>query len=249
MRRPGVVVIALNRPDKLNALSMALLGEIKTALDQATADEAVRVAILTGGERVFAAGADIAEIGERTPASSIIDATLPCWEAIRRFPKPLIAAVNGVAFGGGCEIALACDFVIAGHTARFALPEIRLGVLPAAGGTQRLARAVGKSLAMKMILTAEPIDAKAALASGLVAEVVPAETTIERALALADKIAAYSPLSAKLCKEAVNQSFELGLESGILFERKCSAALIGTEDRKEGVAAFLEKRRPEFRGK
>jgi enoyl-CoA hydratase len=247
--RPHVALITLDRPKSLNALSAALLGEIKRALEALTADEEVRAAVITGSERAFAAGADIAEIKKRTPASTIVDASLPSWESIRKFPKPIVAAVNGFAFGGGCEVALACDIVVAGETAKFALPEVKLGILPAAGGTQRLSRAVGKSLAMRMILTGEPIDAKTAVAAGLAAEVVAPELTVERALEIAGKIAAMPPLAIKLAKEAVNQSFDLALENGLLFERKCSAALIATEDRQEGVTAFLEKRKPTFKGR
>jgi len=247
--KPGVWLITLNRPERLNALSAALLAEIKHALEAGAADEAVRAVVITGSERAFAAGADITEIQKRTPASTIIDASLPSWESIRKFPKPIIAAVNGVAYGGGCEIALACDMVIAGEGAKFALPEVKLGILPAAGGTQRLVRAVGKSLAMRMILTGDPIDAKTAVATGLAAEMAPKELTVERALDIAVKIAELPPLAIKLAKEAVNQSFDLALENGLLFERKCSAALIATEDRQEGVAAFLEKRKAVFKGR
>ena len=247
--RPHVALITLDRPKSLNALSAALLGEIKRALEALTADEEVRAAVITGSGRAFAAGADIAEIKKRTPASTIVDANLPSWESIRKFPKPIVAAVNGIAYGGGCEVALACDIVVAGETAKFALPEVKLGILPAAGGTQRLSRAVGKSLAMRMILTGEPIDAKTAVAAGLAAEVVAPELTVERALEIAGKIAAMPPLAIKLAKEAVNQSFDLALENGLLFERKCSAALIATEDRQEGVTAFLEKRKPTFKGR
>jgi enoyl-CoA hydratase len=247
--RPHVALITLDRPKSLNALSAALLGEIKLVLEALAADESVRAAVITGSERAFAAGADITEIKMRTPASTIVDAGLPSWESIRKFPKPIIAAVNGFAFGGGCEIALACDIVVAGEKAKFALPEVKLGILPAAGGTQRLARAVGKSLAMRMILTGEPIDAERAVAAGLAAEIAPPELTVERALEIAAKIAEMPPLAIKLAKEAVNQSFDLALENGLLFERKCSAALIATEDRQEGVAAFLEKRKPTFKGR
>ena len=247
--RPFVRLITLNRPQQLNALSASLLGGIVDALGLAANDEAVRVVVITGGEKVFAAGADLNEMAAREMATSLFDERSQHWQAIRGFSKPLIAAVNGFALGGGCELAMMADIILAGDSARFGQPEVNLGIMPGAGGTQRLARAVGKSLAMKMILAGEMIDAKTALAAGLVAEVVPHEVTIERALALARTIAAKPPIAVRLAKEAVLKSFDMTLEAGLDFERRAFAILLATEDKREGVAAFLEKRKPEFKGR
>jgi enoyl-CoA hydratase len=179
----------------------------------------------------------------------LVDRRGQLWGAIWRFPKPIVAAVNGFALGGGCEIAMGCDIIIAGDNARFGQPEVNLGIIPGAGGTQRLPRAVGKSLAMKMILAAEQIDARAALQAGLVAEVTPKEMTLERAIQLAVTIAAKPPLAVRVAKELVLRSFDMTIDNGLDFERKSSAALAGTEDRQEGVAAFIEKRKGTFKGR
>lgn len=247
--RPRVRLITLNRPERLNALSSGLIGDIAAALTEAAADEEVRAAAITGGASVFAAGADLKEMATRDPISALNDVRAAHWEVIRRFPKPLIAAVNGYALGGGCELAMHADIILAGDTARFGQPEVNVGLMPGAGGTQRLSRTLGKSLAMKMVLTGEMIDAEAALAAGLVAEVMPHEVTVERALDLAETIAAKPPVAVRLAKEAVLRSFDMTLENGLEFERRAFAIVLGTEDKGEGVNAFLEKRKPEFKGR
>jgi enoyl-CoA hydratase len=244
---PHVRRLTLNRPDARNALSTALLGEIAQALDAAAADDMIRVAVLTGGAKVFAAGADIKELATRDVPASLLDARVEHWTRIRRFPKPLIAAVNGYALGGGCELAMHADIVVAGEDAKFGQPEINLGILPGAGGTQRLARLAGQQIAMKLVLSGEFLDAKEAKACGLIAEV--ANEPQARALELAAKIAEKAPLAARLAKELILAARDAPLEVGLAFERKSFAALFATADFKEGVGAFLEKRKPSFAGK
>ncbi len=246
--KPGIRLLTLNRPQARNALSTALLGAIAGALDAASADAGVRAVVLTGGETVFAAGADLRELAERDAASALLDARVAHWATIRRFPKPLIAAVCGYAVGGGCELAMACDIVIAGESARFGQPEINLGLVPGAGGTQRLARLVGQQRAMKLVLTGEVIAAAEARQAGLVAETAPDGQVLARALAVAETIAAKPTLAVRLAKEAVGLARDMPLEAGLAFERKAFAALIATPDFREGVAAFLEKRPPKFAG-
>ena len=246
---PHVRRLTLNRPQALNALSMHVLTLIGEHLGRATDEEDIRAVVLTGGLDIFSAGADIKEFSDRSPAAQIRGLRGRAWRRIAGFPKPMIAAVNGYALGGGLELALACDFIIAGAKAQFGLPEVRLGIIPGAGGTQRLPRSVGKSLAMKTILTAEFIDAGQALAAGLVAEVVPPAETIERALVLAQTIASRPPLAVQVAKEAVLKSLESGIDQGILFEQRSNAALISTEDRQEAVRAFREKRQGIFKGR
>jgi enoyl-CoA hydratase len=246
--RQHVLQVTLNRPEARNALSTVLLRELATALARFDGDPTVRAVVLTGGPKVFAAGADINELAAHTATSILADERPQHWLAIRRFAKPLIAAVNGYALGGGCELAMAADIIIAGETAQFGQPEVNLGVIPGAGGTQRLTHAIGKSLAMKLALSGEFLDAKTALAHGLVAEVTPPEQTIERALALAETIAAKPPLAVRAAKAAVLRSFELPLEAGLIEERRLFTELFSTADRTEGVTAFLEKRKPVFRG-
>ncbi len=245
----GVATLALNRPDARNALNNALLGEIAAALDAAAADEAVRVAIVTGGPKVFAAGADIKEMAALDMIGVMNDPRPGWWRRIAAFPKPLIAAVNGYALGGGCELMMHADIVIAGAGAQFGQPEINLGIIPGAGGTQRLIRAVGKPLAMKLVLSGEFIDAATALQAGLVAEVVADDQPLERARALAAKIASKGPVAVRLAKESLLKAFETTLESGLAFERKAFILLAATEDRAEGIAAFTEKRAPQFKGR
>ena len=248
--KPGVRLITLNRPQVLNALRSSLLEELAVELVCARDDAEIRALVLAGNERAFAAGADIAEMADRSLVEVVgMDRRMGCWQALRSFPKPLIAAVNGFALGGGCELAMCADIIVAGDGARFGQPEINLGLIPGAGGTQRLARAVGKSRAMKMILTGEAIDARAALAAGLVAEVVPPELTLDRALELAEVIAAKPPVAVRLAKEAVLKAQEMTLEAALDYERKAFAMLFATEDRREGVQAFLEKRKPTFKGR
>ena len=220
--------ITINRPKALNALNGAVLAGIGRELESARDDDAVRAVVLTGDERAFAAGADIKEFPTQAVADVLMDQRGRLWNAIWRFPKPIIAAVNGFALGGGCEIAMGCDIIIAGENARFGQPEVNLGIIPGAGGTQRLPRAVGKSLAMKMILAAEFIDARTALAS---------------------TIASKPPLAVRVAKELVLRSFDVTVDNGLDFERRANAALFGTEDKREGVAAFIEKRKGRFRGR
>jgi enoyl-CoA hydratase len=247
--RAGILLITLNRPEARNALRNDTLREIGVALRGATDDDAVRAVVITGGEKIFAAGADIKEMAQLGPIDALTDIRPEYWKAIAAFHKPLLAAVNGYALGAGCELAMHADIVVAGAGARFGQPEINLGTIPGAGGTQRLIRTVGKPLAMKMVLSGEMIDAAAALATGLVAEVTPDGQTIARALALAELIAGKSPLAVRLAKEAMLKSFELGLESGLNLERKSFALLAASDDRQEGIAAFLEKRAPAFSGR
>jgi enoyl-CoA hydratase len=247
--RPGVRLIGLNRPEKRNALSTALVVELAAAFDEARGDDEVRCVVLTGDERAFSAGADIREMADGGLAALADERRLAAWDAIQAFPKPMVAAVNGVCLGGGNELAMLADIVVAGETARFGQPEINIGILPGDGATQRLARAVGRSLAMRLVLTGEPIDARTARDCGLVAEVVPADRTLERALELAATIAEKAPVAARLAKAAVLAAFELPLSGGLAFERKLLYRAFQTEDRAEGMAAFLEKRRPSFTGR
>ena len=243
-----VRLITMNRPKQLNALSGNHLGEIAAAINASADDDEVRAVVLTGGVRVFAAGADLTEMAKRVPIDDLKGERHRVWDRLRRFPKPLIAAVNGYALGGGCELAMHADIIIAGDTAKFGQPEVNVGIMLGAGGTQRLTRTVGKSLAMKMILSGEMIDAREALSAGLVAEVAPHEVSIERALKLARTIAAKPPISVRLAKEAVLKSYDLTLEAGLDFERRAFGIILGTEDKREGVNAFLEKRKPDFKG-
>lgn len=246
--RRYVLLLTIDRPQVRNALRTGLLAEIAAALDQAACDDTVRIAVLTGNSVAFAAGADIDEMAAHDAVSIRSDQRPALWQRIRQFPKPLVAAVDGWCLGGGCELAMHADIIVAGETARFGQPEINLGIIPGAGGTQRLTRAVGKGLAMRMILTGEPIDARTALAAGLVTEVTPPELTLERSLDLAQRIAAKPPLAVRAAKQALLRSYELPLEDGLAFERQAFAGLFATSDRREGIAAFKEKRKPVFRG-
>lgn len=247
--RPGIRLLTLNRPTARNALSNELLAAIGDVLDNARDDAAIRCAVLTGSDKVFAAGADIRELAKRDTIGALLDARPALWDRVRRFPKPLLAAVRGYALGGGCELAMHCDIVVAGENAKFGQPEINLGLIPGAGGTQRLPRLVGAQLAMKLILTGEAISAAEAQGAGLVAEVVPDDAATGRALALAGLIAAKPPLAVRLAKEAVLAARDVPLENGLALERKMFSALFATADVREGIAAFLEKRKPEFTGR
>ncbi len=244
-----IAVVTLNRPKVLNALSQAVMGELATALEACDGDPRVRCAVLWGGPRVFAAGADIREFAEQSPGDMIRSYRFLEWERIRRVATPVIAAVSGYALGGGCELAMACDIIIAAETAQFGQPEIQLGVMPGAGGTQRLTRAIGKSRAMEMILTGRSISAQEALAAGLVARVVPVELCLDEAKALAREIASRAPLAVRAAKEAVLQAFEIPLADGVLFERRCFHMLFGTADAAEGIHAFVEKRPAKWTGR
>ena len=245
-----VTTIRLNRPDALNALNLELLNELSQAVTEASEDSKVRCLIITGSDKAFAAGADIKEMSEKTFHQVLTeDLFTNETEALLKCRKPIIAAVAGYALGGGCELAMMCDFIIAADTAKFGQPEINLGVVAGIGGSQRLTRFVGKSKAMEMNLTGRFMDADEAERSGLVSRVVPAKKLMEEATAAAQKIAEKSALTTMVVKEAVNRSYETTLREGILFERRMFHALFSTEDQKEGMAAFLEKREPQFRDK
>jgi enoyl-CoA hydratase len=247
--RYGVLELRLHRPAQRNALSTELLRAVVAALDRAEQDPEVRCVVLTGGEQVFAAGADLEEMARKDMQAVLLEERPALFARIARFPKPLVAAVCGYALGGGCELAMLADIVIAADSARFGQPEINLGIMPGAGGTQRLTRAVGKSQAMRMVLCGELLDAQQALQYGLVAELLPVERCLERAHELARRIASKAPLAARLAKEAVLQAFETPLSAGLLLERRNFVLLAGTEDRDEGVQAFLAKRAPSWRGR
>ncbi|MFN3642660.1 MAG: enoyl-CoA hydratase [Gemmobacter sp.] len=244
----GVALVRLNRPDALNALNHKLLAELAQALAALDANAAVRAIVLTGSEKAFAAGADIREMADKSFVDVFTaDLFTPETEAMLRVRKPIIAAVSGYALGGGCELAMMCDFIIASDTAKFGQPEINLGVVAGIGGTQRLTRFVGKSKAMDMHLTGRFMDAAEAERSGLVSRVVPAKKLIEEAVGAARKIAEKSALAVMAVKECVNRSYETPLREGVLFERRVFNALFATEDRREGMAAFVAKREPQFR--
>jgi enoyl-CoA hydratase len=246
----GVALITLDRPEVLNALDGETLGQLVEALRGLDDDPACHAVVITGaGERAFAAGADIKELAEATPVTLTAGSSFGRWEVIRRIHLPLIAAVRGYALGGGCELAMACDLIVAGDDAQFGQPEIKLGVMPGAGGTQRLTRAVGKAKAMELILTGRTLGAREAEARGLVSRVVAREETVPAALALAAEIAALPPLAVRAAKEAVNRAFELSLHAGLEFERRNFFLLFATEDQREGMRAFLEKRAPEWKGR
>ena len=242
-----VGLIRLNRPTALNALCDQLMGELGDQLLAFDADPAIGAIVLTGSERAFAAGADIKEMRDRSyPAVYQDDFIGKRWETVLQVKKPVIAAVAGFALGGGCELAMMCDIILAADTAKFGQPEINLGVIPGAGGTQRLTRAVGKSKAMEMILTARMMDATEAERANLVSRVVPAAELVAEALKLGEKLAAQSPVAVAMAKEAVNRAFELTLNEGVRFERRLFLSLFGTPDQQEGMAAFAEKRKPQF---
>ncbi|UUC47816.1 2,3-dehydroadipyl-CoA hydratase [Pseudomonas citronellolis] len=245
----GVRLITLQRPEALNALNTELLGELAAELDAAERDAETRVVVVTGSRKAFAAGADIKEMAERDLVGILNDPRVAHWQRITAFAKPLIAAVNGFALGGGCELAMHADILIAGEDARFGQPEINLGIIPGAGGTQRLLRAVGKALAMQMVLTGEAIDARHALRAGLVSEVTQPEFTVERALQVARVIARKAPLAVRLAKEALLKAQDTDLASGLRFERHAFTLLAGTADREEGIRAFQEKRAPRYLGR
>jgi enoyl-CoA hydratase len=245
----AVTLIRLNRPDALNALNSQLLEELAQALDVAEADEAVRCVVLTGSERAFAAGADIKEMSDKSYAQMfLMDFFAKGARRIEQFRKPIVAAVAGYALGGGCELAMLCDFIIAADTAKFGQPEINLGVMPGIGGTQRLTRFVGKSKAMDMVMTGRMMDAAEAERGGLVSRVVPADTLVAEAMGAAKKIASQSPLAVMMNKELVNAAYETTLSTGVTMERRLFHSLFAFDDQKEGMAAFIEKRKPSFTG-
>jgi enoyl-CoA hydratase len=242
-----VGLIRLNRPQALNALNAALIAELGQALTRFDQDPKIGAVVLTGNEKAFAAGADIKEMAGKSYMEAYLGDFLASWDRVAHQRKPVIAAVAGFALGGGCELALMCDFIIAADTAKFGQPEIQLGVMPGAGGTQRLPRYIGKAKAMDLILTARMMDAAEAERSGLVARVVPADKLIDEALAAAKKIASFSQPIAMMAKESVNRAFETTLAEGVRFERRLFHAMFATEDQKEGMAAFVEKRKPQFK--
>ncbi|MDZ4318842.1 MAG: enoyl-CoA hydratase [Phenylobacterium sp.] len=245
-----VTLIRLNRPEALNALNAALLSDVAAALAGAETDPAVGCIVLTGSARAFAAGADIKEMADKSYADMFLaDTFARSARRIEACRKPIIAAVSGFALGGGCELAMMCDFILAADTAKFGQPEINLGVMPGIGGTQRLTRFVGKSKAMEMILTGRMMDAAEAERSGLVSRVVPADTLVDEALAAAAKIAAQSPVAVMMNKELVETAYETTLSAGVAVERRLFHSLFAFEDQKEGMAAFVEKRKPSFKGR
>ena len=246
---PGVLVLTLNRPAKANSLSAELLTLLVGHLDDARHDDAIACVVLTGSSRVFSAGSDISGMAHQGVDWYVAQDRLDRWALIQDFPKPLIAAVNGHALGGGCELSMLCDIIIAGDNAQFRQAEIGIGLIPGDGGTQRLPRAVGKSLAMQMILTGQPIDAQRALQAGLVSEIVPQDRTVARAVEIGTQIAAHAPQSVQLAKRATRAAFELPLSEGLLFERARVQDVFATEDSHEGLQAFLEKRPPRYRGR
>jgi enoyl-CoA hydratase len=245
-----VALVTIDRQEALNALSFELIAELVDALERLDADPDCRAIVITGaGDRAFAAGADIKELSVQTPVTLTVDNHFHRWERIKRIRTPLIAAVRGVALGGGCELAMVCDMIVAADDAQFGQPEIRLGAMPGAGGTQRLTRAIGKAKAMELILTGNNLGAREAEAHGLVTRVVPAETTLDSALELAGRIVAMPPLAVIAAKEAVNRAFELPLEAGLEFERRNFFLLFASDDQQEGMAAFTEKRPATWSGR
>jgi enoyl-CoA hydratase len=246
---PPIATITLNRPKVLNALSPDLVREINEALRELDPDDRVRAVVITGGPKVFAAGADIADMADRSAAEQLQRDQVGRWVGITSFTKPLVAAVNGYALGGGCELALMCDLIVAGDTARFGQPEINLGIIPGAGGTQRWPRTAGKYVAMEAVLAGTPITAHRAHELGLVNKVVPAEMAIKVAQRIARQLAEKPPLALRLAKESVLKAFETPLAEGLAGERRSFYFLFSTEDQKEGMHAFLEKRKGIFKGR
>lgn len=245
----AVVVVTLNRPQALNALSYALVKDLSLAMQELDQDDEVRVIIVTGGEKVFAAGADIKEMADRGPFDERIQERLTYRDKINKIIKPVIAAVSGFALGGGCELAMSCDIIIASETARFGQPEVNLGIIPGSGGTQRLTHLLGKHRAMELVLTGDAISATEAERLGLVNRIFPVELFLEEAKNIARKIAAKPVLAIKAAKEAVLKAANTPLDEGLDYERKSFYLLFASEDRSEGMRAFLEKRKPDFKGK
>lgn len=248
-RQEHIGIVTLNRPKELNALNFQLVSELAQALEAFDRDESIRCIVLTGaGEKAFAAGADIKEMSDKSPVDMMMGG-FEAWLRIRHIHKPMIAAVGGYAFGGGCELAMHCDMIVASENARFAQPEIKIGIIPGAGGTQRLARTLGKFRTLEMVLTGEPFTAQEMAAHGLVNRVVPKGEHLNEAIKLAKVVAERPPVAVRLAKEAVLAAFETALEEGLEIERKNFFLLFATEDMREGMRAFMEKRPPEFKGK
>jgi enoyl-CoA hydratase len=246
---PFVAKISLNRPKELNALNLQLMQELRSALQELDKNDEVRVIIITGNEKAFAAGADIKQMADKSAIDMLITDQFTTWDQIRKTRKPVIAAVSGFALGGGCELAMTCDMIVASETAQFGQPEIKIGVMPGAGGTQRLTKAIGKAKAMELVLTGRFISAQEAYERGLINKVVPVEMYMYEAIALAKEIAQMSPVAALLAKESVNRSFETHLDEGLHFERKNFYLTFASEDQKEGMHAFIEKRKANYKGK
>ena len=248
-KRGRVGVITMNRPQALNALNSQVMNDVITALDELESDDGIGAILITGSERAFAAGADIKEMATKSYMEMYAGDFFAGWERLAQARKPTIAAVSGFALGGGCELAMLCDILLASDTAKFGQPEIKLGVIPGIGGSQRLTRAVGKAKAMDLVLTGRNMDAEEAERAGLVARVIPADQLLDEAMKTAEAVASMSLPVAMVAKEAVNRSFETTLAEGVRFERRVFHSLFATEDQKEGMAAFVEKRSPEFRNR
>ena len=246
----NVGTITINRPDSRNSLNTQVLGDIKSALAGFSHDDGAGVVVFTGaGDKAFAAGADIGELKERTMLDALAPAMQAVYDEVEAYEKPTIAAVNGYAVGGGCELAMACDIRIASENARFGLPEVTLGILPGAGGTQRLARHIGKGRALEMIMTGRLMDAEEALSSGLVSKVVPQEDLMDAVKETAEQVLTKGPLAVRLARLAVQAGYETDQRTGLLIERLAQAILLTSEDKREGTSAFLEKREPDFKGR
>lgn len=245
----GIGIVQFNRPNALNALNREMMAEVLDALEQFDADPEIGCLLVTGNDRAFAAGADIKEMAQATPADMLNNPFIDYWDRLRRLAKPLVAAVSGYALGGGCEFAMACDMIVASESAQFGQPEINLGVIPGAGGTQRLTRAVGKALAMEVILAGRRLSAAEAVQYGLANKVVPVESYLDEAIRFAAPIAAQAPIAARMAKEAINAAFETPLQSGLAHERRLFYLLFSTEDQKEGMDAFINKRRATWQGR
>jgi enoyl-CoA hydratase len=245
----NVGLVRLNRPKELNALNATLMEELMTALEDFDRDPAIGCLVVTGNERAFAAGADIKEMAGSGTVDMLLNDAISRWDRLKRIKKPIIAAVAGFCLGGGNELAMACDMIVASETARFGQPEINIGIMPGAGGTQRLTRAVGKALAMEVVLNGRMLTADEAARFGLVNRVVPVEVYLDEALKLGQEIAARAPLAIRLAKESVNNAFETSLTDGLADERRTFYVLFSSEDQKEGMAAFIEKRKAEWKGK
>jgi enoyl-CoA hydratase len=248
-RDDPIAVVLLNRPKQLNALSDELMGALVDALRELDGDEAIRCIVVGGSERAFAAGADIAQLAQASPVEMYYQRRVDRWDEIRALWTPLVAAVSGFCLGGGCELAMACDLIVASETAKFGQPETGLGLIPGAGGTQRLTRAIGKPLAMDVILSGRFLSADEALRAGLVARVVAKEAWLDEAKRVARDVAAKGPVATRLAKEGVDRAFEGPLALGVEYERRLLYLALASEDAKEGLTAFLEKRRPDFKGR
>jgi enoyl-CoA hydratase/carnithine racemase len=251
LERPGagIALLRLNRPERLNALNMALRESLAAHFTELAADETVRCVVITGDEKAFAAGADLTELVDRTPADPAFAQTRAAWAAVADYRRPIIAAVSGFALGGGCELAMHCDIIIAGQGAKFGQPEVKVGIMPGAGGTQRLVRAVGKFAAMRWLLTGDLLSASEAHGLGLVSEVVPDGEVLQRALEIGTRIAALPPLAVAAIKKTVLSGADLPLEAALRLEGESFQTLFASEDRTEGMRAFLEKRKPQFKGR